>query len=270
MFIVWGTKQTERYLGRVAEYCPICDDACACRLYEVRMVSHLYYIPFGRGQVNGHLLWCEQCNEKFGTDPHRYTETSRDLRASIEDLTDVTHPQLIERMAERLDQRENVALGESDEQQRHAVLCQPFVAILAPVTKRCSETNIDLQSVAWFLAMIIAPLTIFIVSALINSRWMPVELVVGLVLVSILVTGVFMILSIARDGKRFIRKRYWSHLIKFLAPLDPTAEELREVIHDLKNHPPTVVVGKRIDPDELHRDIQAFKDEASIETVSPD
>lgn len=261
MFIIWGTKRSDRKLGRVADFCPFCDDARACRLIEVRMVSHLYYIPLGRGKVVGHLLWCEHCKDRFGTDPQRYTDVSKDRRASVEELTDATHPQLVDTIAQWIDLRERAERGEADEDERRRLIVHPFVSIAASVAQRCTGIHFDEQSVGWLLALVVVPSVILLVCSL----WMTDDQVVGLAIASIFIVAILLIVSIARDATRFIRRRYWRYMVEFIAPLNPTAEELSEVVLDLKRNADTAALGKRINPNKLHRDITAYRDDRTLQ-----
>ncbi len=255
MFIVWGTKRTERKSGWVADYCPICDDARACRLIEVRMVSHLYYIPLGRGELAAHLKQCKHCKNKFGTNPERYSGISKDKRASVETLTDETHPELIEGMAKLLDLRERAAHGEVNDDDRRGLLYHPFTSIVYPAMQRTEGIHFDGQSWLWLLAMIVMPLLVFFVFDAIPAGWIDPDVAAGLAAGVMLVAAICLIVSIARDSKRFIRRRFSRFIIDRLVPLNPTIEELQDVIQNLKNDPDTAAIGKVFKPEKLHRQI---------------
>lgn len=167
MFIIWGTKQTDRKLGRVADYCPICDEARACHLIEMYKVPHLYYIPLGRGKTVGHLAQCEHCRDRFGTDLDRYLSISKNRRMTVEKLTDTTHPLLIERIAEWLDFRDRAEHGEVDEDERIGLIEHPFKKIAHAVGRqRASEIHIDGQTVFWILSLIPVPIMVFLFAQL--------------------------------------------------------------------------------------------------------
>lgn len=255
MLIVWGTKRVEKKLGWVSDYCPICDDARACRLIEVRMVSHVYYIPLGRGESAGHIRQCRHCKNKFTTDPTKYTRVTKDKRLSVEALTDATNPTLIEGMAELFDLREKAARGEVDDEDRQGLLYQPFTAIIHPVHQRKSGIHVDGRSGLLLLAMIVLPPLAFFVCDAVSGTGISIDIATGLAIALFVIFGLWLIISLATDVKRYIRKKFGPLIIKRLAPLNLTVEELQEVMQNLKANPDTAVIGKAFKADKLRQQI---------------
>ena len=265
MFIVWGTKKVEKKLGWVADYCPICDEPSKFRLFEVRSVSHLYYIPLGRGQSEGHIRLCKSCKNKVGTDASKYQAVSRNKRASIEELTDETHPNLIEGMAEYLDLREQAEQGEANPQDRHNLMIQPFQSIVYPVAQRKANTNVDGKSGLWLLAMVVLPLPVFMLMDALPHPFSSDPWIIGAILGLFVILGVGLIISIALDGRRFARRKFGKMIVKRLAPLDPSIEELDEVLTELKADPDTKTIGKAFNAEKLHAKITTARDKATAQ-----
>jgi hypothetical protein len=86
MFIVWGSRRTERILGYVADFCPVCREARAFRLVRVGLASHVYYISFGAGRHVGHVIRCEECGSSFDTDATRYATFEKQRPVHLPEL----------------------------------------------------------------------------------------------------------------------------------------------------------------------------------------
>jgi hypothetical protein len=247
MFIVWGQKAVTKKLGRVAQWCPLCQEARACTLREHRTVGHLYYIPLGRGTVQGHTVRCDTCREATPTDLGAYTAMSNDRRASLEQLVDATNPTLPDEIAQRLDAWDRALSGELSEDERLAMIAQPFLDIASSVEARASQLHIDARTgLAVFSLFITVPAACIAASVLIkNDRTLLIAIITLLLLLSSPV-----IYLAATDVRRFAKRRYRSHLHHRLAQLVPTLDELTEVIFRLRHA--GLRVGRIFKPAWLH------------------
>lgn len=264
MFIVWGTRQVEKKLGWVADYCPICDEPRVFKLIELRLVSHLYYISMGRGEVQGHARQCKRCRNKIGTDASKYQSVSRDKRASLEQLTDETYPGLIEGMAGYLDLRERAELGEADPQDRRGLLRQPFHSIIFPVAQRKANMHFDGRSGLWLLAMVVLPLPLMLLMDALPRPFSTDPWIIGAILGLFVILGVGLIVSIAYDAQRFARRRFGKMIVKHLAPLDPSVEELEEIITELRADRDTKAIGKSFRAEKLHAKILKHREKDTL------
>src|SRR5258706_11462307 len=94
MFIVWGTKRTERKQGLVADFCPICRDLRAFQLIRIGLASHVYYVAFGEGKLAGFLIQCQECRVSLKADPTTYATTEKRRVTDLEVLIQETFPKL--------------------------------------------------------------------------------------------------------------------------------------------------------------------------------
>ncbi len=260
MFIVWGTKRVEKKLGWVSDYCPVCDDAHVHRLMEVRMVEHIYYIPLGRGKSAGYVKQCMHCNNKFTTAPQQYAHISKKKLASREELTDVTNPSLIERMAKLLDLREQAVHGQVSEDERRDLLFHAFCSIASPVAKRKEQINLDWLSSLCLIAMVMVPIVIYFICTNVSVLWMNDDLAVKISIGIFIILLFAFVMCVFGDTSRFIRSRFKSEVIKRLSPLNPDVEELREVLQRLKADPDTKAIGKAFNADTLHHAIKFYRE----------
>jgi hypothetical protein len=97
MFIVHGTTKLNAELGHVVDHCPLCDQACPFVVAEVRSVSHVYFIPIGKGVGGPATRKCLRCGAVYFCDPLSYERllSQRDAKnCSADELLERTNPDL--------------------------------------------------------------------------------------------------------------------------------------------------------------------------------
>lgn len=72
MFILHGTTTQTAELGRVGEYCPLCEQPCQFIVSEIRTVSHVYFLPVGKGTAGPAMKKCTRCSSVSFCDPLAY------------------------------------------------------------------------------------------------------------------------------------------------------------------------------------------------------
>jgi hypothetical protein len=72
VFIIWGTLTRQQRLGNVADWCRNCRKVRAFVVTKYFRVSHLYYIPMGRGTLAGTVRECWHCCEQYHCDENKY------------------------------------------------------------------------------------------------------------------------------------------------------------------------------------------------------
>ena len=264
MFIVWGTKRVEKKLGWVSDYCPVCDDAHVHRLMEVRMVSHLYYIPLGRGESAGYIKQCHRCKNQSASNPRQYIHISKKKLGSLEEFTDATNPELVKQLASMLELREQAALGEVSEEKRRALLHQAFHFIIGPIAKRKQRINLDWVSSLWLITMIMGPIVLYFILISIPAMRMSNDVAYWISFGAFLVLVVGFTICVVGDSSRFIRRQYAREVIKRLAPLKPEEQELYEVLEALKTNPDTKAIGKAFKAGKLYDQINTFNENNTL------
>lgn len=253
MFIVWGTKIRHKPAGFVAEHCPSCRQVAVHEFREVREIGHIYYISAGSGKVVGFDVKCGECGDIRVTEINRYASIM-EHEVSVEEMIEQTTPQLLEEIADRLEREENTRRGRLEPEQRLAMIAAPFLSIAPTVQQRAVTTIIDSQS-GWSLAAAFAlPIGLIIVSAnlppnsksteaiLMNAAWM-----------SAVALFAFALYSLASDVRRFIERQYWRFLVSELRIVEPTLQEIKDVLRSLKKQ--KYAVGKFVRARKLHRDL---------------
>ncbi len=145
MFIVWGTQSRQERLGMVADVCPYCRQLSAFTIVDHFRVSHLYYVPLGRGRHVQRSRQCGGCRQHFGFDPQRYAQpVSMPLaaRMAADEMLYHTNPRLWARL-EGLERSLQHACGDegADERLRECARWVRWFATLGV------ETDAMLQSI---------------------------------------------------------------------------------------------------------------------------
>lgn len=236
MLIVWGKKRTERVLGSVADFCPICRDVRAFQLIRVGLAGHIYYISFGEGKLAGHIIRCGTCAVDLGTDPSRYATTEKDSRVSLEVLVRDTFPNLRQKYAARLELEERIKRTRSaivgDEYK--AVLMEPF-SLLNPLVERrfASSTEMDRKSGMGCLGTVVIGAGLFFGSMRFRGPTQDKILLAALILV--VIGTIYTFIQMHLGPGRHFRAKILPSLVKSLKPLQPTRDDLAGCIERCKS-----------------------------------
>jgi hypothetical protein len=65
MIIIWGTRSRQECLGAVGDWCPACASVRPFTVKNLFRVSHIYFIPLGRGNRVATFRQCWQCGSQF-------------------------------------------------------------------------------------------------------------------------------------------------------------------------------------------------------------
>ena len=135
MWIIIHWKEQERVisLGYAADFCPVCRQIRTFEISEIRMATHLWFIPVERGTFLRHQQACVHCRVMQNSHRGRFARFERSPRKPLEDLIAETNPNLRASKAERLAVEEKIAAGGEgiDAGTRTQLLLEPF-AIAEP------------------------------------------------------------------------------------------------------------------------------------------
>jgi len=235
MFIVWGTKAVVRRLGYAADFCPICREIRAFQIQRIGKAGHLYGLTLGSGQLIGHERICLECGVTLRAEASTYQEIARkrpgpDLAA----LVAATFPRVRERHAERLAVEEQVARrpGSLEGGLRAALLREPFLLVSPEVERRFAQTQVDPRAAAAFGLGLVAALG---VSALLARVVPGGRSVAGGAFWVVFTAGIAAAVALGlQSGGRFLRSAVYPKVARALRPLDPSREELEEVLGELR------------------------------------
>jgi len=230
MFIIWGKKLVYRKLGHVADFCPICRAPRPFALRRVGSAGHVYYISSGQGELVGYERTCQECGTALQAEPTTYASIAQNT-VPLAELTRQTFPNLDQVLEARLALEEKVRHAPSSlsQEERHALIRSPFLILSPMVEKRFASTHIDkeigLALIGALVLLIIGPVLGHVVAPDSEEAVLLTSLSMGFLMV--LWQGI-------GAGKRFMRRRIMPVLAKCLFPLQPSDEELKSVLAELK------------------------------------
>ena len=248
MFIIWGTKVLNKRLGRVADFCPICRGFQPFMVSKVETVGHLYYIPLGRRKTVGMVEGCENCSLLLQTDASEHEGYSSDRTADVTALIATTNPRIMEKKKGRIDLEKRARDRQLTTEERSALMIEPFLLLNSWTEDRGKAIEKDGASVIAGLCMFALPIGILVLAA---STGVVSSEVAKTAAIS--VGGVLLVLTIyltSTIGRRFARRVLVPQLAQTVRPLNPSREELEDIIHRLKQK--KLRIGKLVNAERLY------------------
>ena len=98
MFIIWGTRSRQEDGGVVGDWCEGCRAPNFHKLTHYFTVSHVYYIPLGKGQYAGTTRQCTQCGTSSACAATAYSRPlthQAALGLGIDQVLEATNPPLL-------------------------------------------------------------------------------------------------------------------------------------------------------------------------------
>ena len=256
MFIVWGTRRTERSLGYVADFCSVCRDTRAFQLMRIGLASHLYFISFGAGRFVKHLMRCQECGVDCDTEATRYVNIEKHRPTNLPALVQTTFPNLQTTYAAQIALQAQIekaphALAPAD---RQRLLIEPFEFLHREVEVRFENgTAMDKTAGIAFFTTLLG--TIGIVA---GAIYLQGTLTDGALMASVAVFcigGIYTFVQIGLAPGRFLRSRIIPKLARSLDPLRPDESELTKCLSKCREI--GWKIGRKIKPrqilDEIHR-----------------
>lgn len=247
MFVFWGTKVTERRLGRRADYCPLCRAFRPFVVDQVETVGHLYYIPLGRRQVIGHVKRCEACGVDLAAELDEALGASRERGLELPDLIARTNPQIEKQWADRLALEQRIKARQLTSEERSQLLMEPFVLLNRGVEARTGEVHLDRWSGLGCLS-IVAMVALFFATEP-EQVGLPWSLAHRAALWGLGGAALLTLLAMSTGSRRFVRREILPRLARALRPLDPTRAEIEQTIGGLKSM--NWAIARRIRTDDL-------------------
>lgn len=97
MIFIWGKNTRKEVTGIVADWCDLCGGIRAFTLTNIYSVSHVYYIPLGKGTFVGTVRQCHQCGSEDNCDARLYVNplsTDAMVGRTLDAILQITNPQL--------------------------------------------------------------------------------------------------------------------------------------------------------------------------------
>jgi hypothetical protein len=247
--LVHGTKQKERPLGWVADFCPICRVPRACRLFRIGMASHLYFVTIGDGRLVGFTIECSDCKTRRGTDDSQYANIAKHETKDLAALIAETMPDMPERLGFRLDLEKTLrdAPDKIASSTRRELLAEPFTVLNPEFEKRFAESEFDRPATIGCMGTLV-----LLVLAIVIPIYTPQvhQQKALLVLFSLFGAGtIYTSVQLLLVPGRAMRGEILPKLSRALTPLNPTREELQAMIVRCKER--GMEIGKRLKLDAL-------------------
>jgi hypothetical protein len=225
MFIIWGEKQATRKMGFVAENCPTCRTTQAVRLLRVGLAPHLFWIPFGKGQLIGYYGVCEACGTQLDVGPTDYVSLSKKRIDDLSELVRLTNP--------KLDPANREAIASHD---RFRSIRDPLLLAEHTLQQRGSGgMRFDKASGLALLATIAIPLIIF--SLDLSFLGPAAQEAVGSLGFWIFVAGIAVTGTLLyREPHRFFRRELEPEIIKSLGTVNPRSDELEDCLERIRKY----------------------------------
>jgi hypothetical protein len=237
MFI-WGTKRRERKVGYVADFCPICRELRPFQLVAINMVSHVYWIPLGRGQIVGHIEICQECGIKLKADPTAFIGTVKNLPTGFDQLVANTYPNIYAAYGNRLKMEDRVRSNpwSLDTQDRLTLIRESFtLAANVLESKFAGATEIDLLIGMSLLLTVAMPMLILILAHSLPAYSKLHEYVGTAIWISTIGGVSALIYSMATAKRRYIKSELLPLLCRALGPLKPSSNEIESVLSGLRS-----------------------------------
>jgi hypothetical protein len=232
MYIPLGRTNDHRTLGRVADFCPFCRGFQPFRILQVESVRHFYYLPLGGRFAVGQSKVCETCDLLSPASSEGYRAISQDPDADLETLIAETNPDLRRNFASRLLLEDRIQARKLTPGERAGLLREPFEMAGEVLARRNVEGKLDMPSHLGCLGSVFLPVACLTLAPLVwKASGETIEqatVVVGGCCV------VFTFLAIVTDARRHSRRAILPRLISSLRPLDPSAEEVEQILESMR------------------------------------
>lgn len=225
MLLIWGTRQTKRKLGFVAENCPRCKAIRTVRIDRIGMTSHVFFVSIGAGQLLGFRAECCTCSGQFDVCPMDYTGFDKNGKAIPESLMATTNPKLAAGASARAEQARTIAIRD------------PLLRFDASLRDRYLRGHrLDGVTALAFVASVVVPLLMGWLSRSLGlsdglkeaTGWLALGVfLIGLVGSFVLMYG---------EPKRFFRRQLRPEIKRALQPLRPEPAELEACVSSLKKY----------------------------------
>jgi hypothetical protein len=245
MYIPFGRTTTHRLLGRAADFCPFCRGFRPFRIVEVESIRFVYLIQLGGRQIVGRSKICESCALLSPAPLEGYRALSVDPDADLDALIAETNPEIRRNWASRLMLEERIAARKLTSGERSGLLLEPFTMAAEVLERRDQEGRLDVPSGLGCLGTVLLPVACMTLLPLV---WSGSDDAIEIVAV---VAGgsclVFAVLALTTDARRHARRAILPRLIDSLRPLDPSAEEIEQILesHRADRSPLADVISAR-------------------------
>jgi len=263
MILIWGKKEIQKKIGFRAEFCPICRNVKAHHAKELREVSHLYYVPLGRGEKRAYRVTCQECKVDYYDTESEHLDTNR-YADPLTDLIRDTNPEMVEELSDRMRMEGQIVENPMslEAEAREELIVEPILHLAGSLEVDAKgPTKIDgfmLKCLAGWVGyvFVILSLTPWLGTLRPLNRQLKqlgVELIVAVTISIVLAAIALLIWCLVTGKKRYLDNHIYPLLVKALRPLQPSREELTDAIYYIREM--ELEIGK-VDPEKLAKLIE--------------
>ncbi len=244
MVFISGTQRTEKKLGYVADFCPVCHGFQSFRLSKIGSGDHLYFIPLGTNQVLGHIATCLKCGTVLEADPLVFRAFAKKVPNQVESLIDETFPDIRRVRAARLELESKTVARTLDASERQMLIGELFRHFETRVVARTKGVQIQGRGGWGCLGTVLLGALLLVAVNLLSTdsdkRAMVFPALGAIALVGGLISFILMLLEPGRIMKREILPA----LAAALHPVKASEEELETVLTRLRQS--GFLIGKKV------------------------
>lgn len=229
------TKEVNRTLGWVADFCPVEREVTCCRIESVQQARFLTFIPIDRGSVVRRERICCSCAITIPNETRGYRALTSDRTLPLAALEAATNPGISEENRDLIELAREVQRGGSvDPDLKRALLKEQFAWLDRIAAQHWrGETKLDRTSVV----MSVGSLVVFFgglaipLNGLSESRRLDaIGLWFGFGLLLFIANAVVFFLA----PRRALRQHVLPILAIALRPLNPSASELNSIMDQMR------------------------------------
>ena len=237
MLIIWGKKEVRWRTGFVGDFCPFCRNLARFRAADLGQVSHLYYIPLGRGVPFATELTCQSCRAVVLV-PSGEAKPERENDPDLPAFAARTCASGVEALTRRMELESRVVRGLRDEE-RGELLAEPFRALENTFQwKRFRRLDESLTAYLIVFAVAVSMFAIPIAFGIqVSVPKPPWALAASLATASVpLALFAWAVVRWKTKWRRLAHsRRVLGPLVRSLGPLQPSPAEIERVVATLRS-----------------------------------
>lgn len=235
MFILWGTKETKKRLGFVADFCLTCGKIGTFEVHKHALKSHLYYLPYGKEKEVQYRKCCQECSNIFGADVNTYSSilNLKKMNLSSDDLISKTFININDVYKDRLELENNIKNGPKavGVENWKYLLREPFEISEEKLNNFSSQTQLDFMTLIFIGVVLILPV---ITAKALELTTIDIELKTYFIIASFAIGVVLAFVQYLGVKKRYVLSTLYPDLARSLSKFKKYEPDIEKTFEALK------------------------------------
>lgn len=255
MFLLSGTRTSEKKLGYIADFCPTCQSIRTFQLNRMGVGDHVYFVSLGCSQVLGHSGVCQDCKISMSVNALCYSGLSKVPGHDPESLITATFPNVREIHAGRLALARLLFEGKLKSAERDVMLADLWQSFAVYAEEKAGKGIVLGGRAGWGIVFTVGAVLLLSLSTILlpPASHETLFFAAGLALVA---GVVYSIVQIALNPGR-VSREIQAALALRLKPFDVSREEIVDYMGRLKRA--GYKLGNKIKPDFLMSEIASAR-----------